>query len=204
MRMFVAAALTIVSTSSFAQDVDCKAVKDTTVPLQINWHVKNESRITQVYRDDSGNYVMWSTSSLGVTKATFVKGILTRTETTTNKSGKLKSVTNDVTIEGMPENFNRISNAEYKITNNVTYADDSTSESTAKVTYTFKSDGFEKVGTCNLFVVHGETDSINDASPDRTIHQPQVYFPELMFSLPFESAAVDGIQTTFTPLKPIE
>jgi hypothetical protein len=57
MRILIAIALTVVSTSSYAQSVDCKALKDTTVPVQISWHVGNESRITQVYRDDSGDYV---------------------------------------------------------------------------------------------------------------------------------------------------
>jgi hypothetical protein len=117
---------------------------------------------------------VWSTSSLGISKATFAKGLLTQMETTTHKSGALKSVTAEVTIEGLPEKFDRRSNAQYTITSHLTYADDTTRDTTSKVTYTFKSSGLEKVGPCDLYVVHGDLDSVSDERPDRVIHQHQI------------------------------
>ena len=56
--------LLVFASSASAQSppsVDCNAVKNSTVPVELAYHSQNGTRtVVQAYRDKSGDYVVWS------------------------------------------------------------------------------------------------------------------------------------------------
>src|ERR1700761_445013 len=188
------------STAAAAQTVDCNVVTNTMQPVQVKFHdPSGRAAIAQVMREKSGNMVVWVKSGNGVavTKSTLEHGILQSAEMTTTNPGKVKSSINKITVEGLPANFDRRTSLQYAQSYHVTFADGTTNDASDKISYTFKSEGKETVGSCALTAIHGEIDVVNSAHPDNKIHETAVYYPELMFPLASRSGepVIDEITT---------
>jgi hypothetical protein len=194
--------------------VDCNAVKNSTVPVELAYHSQDGTRtVVQAYRDKSGDHVVWSRQTLPsthakppvfVTKATYVDGTPASAEFWTTFVGKYSHRTAKYAPDGLPRNFDHRSDVTYKMHAAVTTpGDDTTEEKTSTISYKFKSEETTAVGSCVLQVVHGEVDATNDAA--RTSHKFQVYFPELQISATAVDAEpiVDGLSTVFAEIKPV-
>jgi hypothetical protein len=85
----------------------------------------------------------------------------------------------------------------------ITSGDDTTEERTSTISYKFKSEETTAVGPCVLQMIHGESDTTNDAA--RTRHRYQLYFPELRISATEVDAEpiVDSLSTVFSEIKPV-
>jgi len=208
--------LLVFASSASAQSpasVDCNAVKNSMVPVELAYHSQNGTRtVVRVYRDKSGNYVVWSRQTppsthpnppVFVTKATYVDGTIAFAELSTPYAGKDSHRTAKYTPEGLPKNFDRRSDVTYKMHAIVTPGDDTTEEKTSTISYKFKSEETIAVGSCVLQAIHGESDATNDAA--RTRHTFQVYFPELQISATAVDAEpiVDSLSTVFSEIKPV-
>ena len=208
--------LLVFASSASAQSppsVDCNAVKNSTVPVELAYHGQDGTRTAvQVYRDKSGDDIVWSRQTLPstnpkppifVTKATYVDGIVVSAELWTNYVGKYSHRTVKYTPDGFPKNFDRRSDLTYKMHAVTTSADDTTEERTSTVSYKFTSEGTTAVGSCVLQVIHGESDTTNDAA--RARHTFQLYFPELKISTIANDVEpiVDSLSTVFSEIKPV-
>jgi hypothetical protein len=206
MRFVVLFLAMLTSAAAAAEPVDCDAIEKGTAPVELGYHEAGEPSVLQVYRDTSGNTVVWLKTMNGkfVAKGVFVDGILATGETTSAYAGKFKSSKIKYTHEGMPGHFDRRSDLKYSTTSSAAYADGSTNESTTSFGYKFKSAGKESVGPCMLEIVHGETDSVNEKT-GKTSHSYSVYFPQLMAVITGRTAepVVDDIKTKFDPMTPI-
>ena len=207
--------LLVFASSASAQSppsVDCNAVKNSMVPVELAYHSQNGPRtVVQTYRDNSGDYVVWSRQTppsthpnppVFVTKATYVDGVVASAELSTT-AGKYSHRTAKYTPDGLPKNFDRRSDATCKMHAITTPGDDITEEKTSTISYKFKSEETTAVGPCVLQVIHGEIDATNDAA--RTRHTFQVYFPELQISATAVDAEpiVDSLSTVFSEIKPV-
>jgi hypothetical protein len=193
--------------------VDCNAVKNSMIPVELTYHGQNGTRtVIQSYRDKSGDYVVWSRQTppsthpnppVFVTKATYVDGVVASAESSTTYAGKYSHRTAKYAPDGLPKSFDRRSDVTYKMHAVTTDGDDTTEEKTSTISYKFKSEGTAAVGSCVLRVIHGEIDATNDAA--RTSHSFQVYFPELQISATAVDAEpiVDGLRTVFSEIKPV-
>jgi hypothetical protein len=193
--------------------VDCNAVKNSMVPVELAYHSQDGTRtIVQTYRDKSGDYVVWTRQTppsthpnppVFVTKATYVDGVVASAELSTPYAGKYSHRTAKYTPDGFPKNFDRRSDVTYKVHAVTTDGDNTTEEKTSTVSYKFKSEETTAVGSCVLQVVHGETDITDDAA--RTRHRFQVYFPELKtFATAVDAEpTVDSLSTVFSEIKPV-
>ena len=208
--------LLVFASSASAQSppsVDCNAVTNSTVPVELAYHGQDGTRTAvQVYRDKSGDYVVWSHQTLPstnpkppvfVTKATSVDGIVVSAELWTTYVGKYSHRTVKYRPDGLPRNFDRRSDLTYKMHAVTISADDTTEERTSTVSYKFISEGTTEVGSCVLQVIHGESDTSNDAA--RARHTFQLYFPELKISTIATDAEpiVDSLSTVFSEIKPV-
>jgi hypothetical protein len=206
--------LLVFATSASAQSppsVDCNAVKNSTVPVELAFHSQDGTRtIAQAYRDKSGDYVVWSRLTLPstqpnppvfVTKATYVDGAIALTELSTTYAGKYSRRTARFTLDGLPAKFDRRSDVTFKIHAVTTFGDDTTEQKTSAISYKFKSEETIAVGSCVLQVIHGEIDASNDAA--RTRHTFQLYFPELQISATGADSepTVDSLSTVFSEIK---
>ena len=192
--------------------IDCNAVKNSAVPVELAYHGQDGTRtVVQAYRDKPGDYVVWRRETLPstrpnppvfVTKATFVDGVPASAELSTTFVGKYSHRTAKYTPDGLPRNFDRRSDLTYKMHAVTTSADDTTEEKTSTISYKFKSEDTTTVGSCVLQVIHAEIDTTNDAA--RTHHTFQVYFPELLISATASDAEpiVDSLSTVFSEIKP--
>jgi len=198
--------LAMLTSAAAAEPADCDAIVNTTAPVQLTYHEADEASVMQVYRDESGNTVVWLKTMKGkfVAKGVLEGGILTTGETTSAFAGKFKSSTARYLQQGMPPHFDRRSDLKYSTTSSVVYADGSTNESTTAYDYKFKSAGQESVGPCTLDVVRGESDRVNDKT-GKTSHSWSLYFPQLTAAIIGERAepVLDDIRTTFVPMTPI-
>ena len=189
-----------------AEPVDCDAIVNTAAPVELTYHDGGEAPVIQVYRDNSGNTIVWLKTMKGklVAKGVFEGGILTSGEITSAYAGKFKSSTIKYLERGMQRQFDRLSDLKYSTTSSVVYADGSTKESTTTYDYRFKSAGKESVGPCTLDVVRGESDRVNETT-GKTSHSWSLYFPQLTAAIIGQSAepVLDDIRTTFVPMTPI-
>jgi hypothetical protein len=208
--------LLVFASSASAQSppsVDCNAVKNSMVPVELAYHSQEGTKtVVQTYRDKSGDSVVWSRQTLPsthpnppvfVTKATFVDGVIASGELSTSYVGKYSHRTAKYTPDGLPKNFDRRSDVTFKMHAVITSGDNTTEEKTSTVSYKFKSEETTAVGSCVLQVVHGETDTTNDAA--RTRHAFHLYFPELQISATAVDAEpiVDSLSTVFSEIKPV-
>ena len=215
MRM-LSISLLVFAGSAAAQSppsVDCNAVKNSMVPVELAYHSQNGTRtVVQAYRDKSGDYVVWSRQTppsthsnppVFVTKAIYVDGAITSAELSTIYAGKYSHRTARYTPDGLPRGFDRRSDVTYKMHAITTSADDTTEEKTSTISYKFKSEATTTIGSCVLQVIHGEIDATNDAA--RTTHSFQLYFPELQISATAVDAEpiVDSLSTVFSEIKPV-
>jgi hypothetical protein len=198
--------LAMLTSAAAAEPADCDAIVSTTAPVELTYHEVDEASVMQVYRDNSGNTVVWLKTMKGkfVAKGVFVDGILTAGETTSAYAGKFKSSTVKYLQQGMPRQFDRRSDLRYSTTSSVVYADGSTNESTTTYDYRFKSAGKASVGPCMLDVVRGESDRVNEGT-GKTSHSYSLYFPQLTAAIIGQTAepVLDDIRTTFVPMTPI-
>lgn len=208
--------LLVFASSASAQSqpsVDCNAVKNSMVPVELTYHSQDGTRtVVQAYRDKSGDYVVWSrrtlpsthpTAPVFVTKATHVDGAIASAEFSTTYVGKYSHRTAKYAPDGLPKNFDRRSDVTYKMHAVITSGDDTTEEKTSTNSYKFKSEETTAVGSCVLQVIHGEIDATNDSG--RTRHAFQLYFPELQISATAADAEpiVDSLSTVFSEIKPV-
>ncbi|MBR0830681.1 hypothetical protein JQ596_34760 [Bradyrhizobium manausense] len=203
MRFVVLPLALLTSAAAAAEPVDCDAIANTMAPVELTYHDGDNSSVAHVYRDQSGNSVVWIKTLDGkfVAKGVFVAGILATGETTSAYAGKFKSSKIKYTVEGMPRLFDRRSDLKYSITHSTVYGDGSTDVSTTTYSYKFKSAGKEAVGPCMLDVVHGESDTVNEKT-GKTAHTYGVYFPQLMTGMTGKTAepVLDDIKTKFDPM----
>ena len=180
--------LLVFASSASAQSppsVDCNAVKNSMVPVELAYHSQNGTRtVVQAYRDKSGDYVVWNRQTppstrpnppAFVTKATYVDGAIASAELSTTYAGKYSHRTAKYTPDGLPKNFDRRSDVTYKMHAVTTDGENTTEEKTSTISYKFKSEGTTVVGSCVLQVIHGETDATNDAA--RTNHMLSSILP---------------------------
>jgi hypothetical protein len=185
---------------------DCSAVKTTMAPVELSYHVPNHAKVTlQSHRDKSGDYVTWNRTEDGtlvsVIKFTFVQGIGTETRETSTRHGKLKAITRKFSVEGLPRNFDRRSNVQYRSTVVSTYADGSTDETTSMVSYKFKSEETMAIGSCVLDIIRGESIA-SLGMTGRTSRSSLLFFPELKLTVGTSGhdPIIDHVKTTFTPI----
>jgi hypothetical protein len=208
--------LLVFASSASAQSpasVDCNAVKNSMVPVELAYHGQDGTRtVVQAYRDKSGDYVVWSRQTppsthpnppVFVTKATYLDGALASAELTTTYVGKYSHRTAKYTPDGLPKNFDRRSDVTYKMHAVTTDGDGTTEDKSSTISYKFKSEETTAVGSCVLQVIHGETDATNNAA--RTNHAFQLYFPELQISATAVDAEpiVDSLSTVFSEIRPV-
>ena len=208
--------LLVFASSASAQSppsVDCNAVKNSMVPVELAYHSQDGTRtVVQAYRDKSGDYVVWSRQTppstrpnppVFVTKATYVNGAIASAELSTTYAGKYSHRTAKYTPDGLPRNFDRRSDVTYRMHAVITPGDDTTEEKTSTISYKFKSEETTAVGSCVLQVIHGEIDTTNDAG--RRSHSFQVYFPELKIIAMADDAEpiVDSLSTVFSEIGPV-
>ena len=211
----VSISLLVFASSASAQSppaIDCDAIKNSTVPVELTYHSQSGTRtVVQSYRSKSGDGVVWSRQTppsnhpnppVIVAKGTYVDGFLASGELWTNYIGKYSHEIAKYTAEGLPKNFDHRSDINYKVHVVTTDGDDVTAEKNSTISYMFKSAETIAVGACVLQVIHGETNSINDAN--RTRHTFQVIFPELRISAMAADAEpiVDSLSTVFSEIKP--
>jgi hypothetical protein len=207
-------ALLVFASSASAQSppsVDCDAVKNSTVPVELAYHGQDGTKtVVQAYRDKSGDYVVWSRQTLPssgpnppvfVTKATYVDGAMASSELSTPYVGKYSHRTAKYSPDGLPRNFDHRSDVTFKTHVAITSGDGTAEENTSTISYKFKSE--ETVGSCVLRVIHGELDATNDVA--RTRHSFQVYFPELKISATAVDAEpiMDSVSTVFSEIRPV-
>ncbi len=212
----VSISLLVFASSASAQSppsVDCNAVKNSTVPVELAYHGQDGTRtVVQAYRDKSGDHVVWRRETLPsthpnppvfVTKASYVDGVPASAEMSTTFVGKYSHRTGKYVPDGLPRNFDHRSDVTYKMHAVITSGDDTTEEKTSTISYKFKSEETTAVGPCVLQVIHGETDTTNDAA--RTRHGFLLYFPELQISATATDAEpiVDTLSTAFSEIKPV-
>jgi hypothetical protein len=214
MRIVLVSLLVFASSASGQSlpSVDCDAVKNSLVPVELAYHSQDGERtVVQAYRDKSGNDVVWTRRTLPssqpsppvfVTKATYVDGLPAAAEMSTSFVGKYSHRTGKYTPDGLPRNFDHRSDVTYTLHAVITPGDDTTEERTSTISYKFKSEGTIAVGTCILQVIHGESDTASDA---RTRHTFLVYFPELKISATAVDAEpiVDSLSSVFSEIKPV-
>lgn len=152
--------LLVFASSASAQSlpsVDCDAVKNSMIPVELAYHSQNGTRtVVQAYRDKSGDYVVWSRQTppsthpnppVFVTKATYVDGAIASAELSTTYAGKYSHRTAKYTPDGLPRNFDRRSDVTYKMHALITPGDDTTEEKTSTISYKFKSEETAAVGS---------------------------------------------------------
>jgi hypothetical protein len=193
--------------------VDCGAVKNSMIPVELAYHGQDGTRIVvQVYPDKSGDYVVWRRETLPPTrpnppvfvmKGIFVDGVIASAEMWTTFVGKYSHRTAKYAPDGLPRNFDHRSDMTYKMHTVTTAGDATTEDKTSTISYKFKSEETTAFGSCFLQAIHGETDSTNDAG--RARHSFQVYFPELRISATATDAEpiVDSVSTVFSEIKPV-
>jgi hypothetical protein len=207
--------LLVFASSASAQSpraVDCDAIKNSTVPVELAYHSQSGTRtVVQAYRYKSGDGIVWSrqtppsnhpNSPVIVAKGTYVDGFVASGELWTNYVGKYSHEIAKYTTEGLPKNFDHQSDINYKVRAVTTDGDDVTEEKNSTISYKFKSEETTAVGACVLQMIHGETNSINDAN--RTRRTFQVFFPELRISATAADAEpiVDSLSMVFSEIKP--
>ena len=210
----LAISLLVFASSASAQSqpsVDCNAVKNSMDPVELAYHSQDGTRtVVQAYRDKSGGYVVRSRQTppsthpnppVFVTKATYIDGALASGEMSTTYAGKYSNLTAKYASDGLPRNFDRRSDAAYKMHAATTDGDGTTEAKTSTISYKFKSEGTAAVGSCILQAIHGEIDTTNDTG--RKSHSFQVYFPELKISATAVDAEpiVDSLSTVFSEIK---
>jgi hypothetical protein len=202
----VVLSLTLLTGAAAAEPVDCDAIVNTTAPVELSYHEGEEASVIQVYRDNSGNSVVWLKKMKGkfVAKGVFEGGVLTAAETTSAYAGKFKSSTIKYLERGMPRQFDRLSDLKYSTKSSVVYADGSTNEFTTTNDYRFKSARKESIGPCTLDVVRGESERVNETT-GKTSHSWSLYLPQLTAAIIGQTAepVLDDIRTTFLPITPI-
>jgi len=196
------------SASAQSPPVDCNAIKNSTVPVELAYHSKDGTRtVVQAYRDKSGNDVVWTRRTppstrpnppVLVAKAIYVDGLPASAELSTPYVGKFSYRTGKYTPDGLPRNFDRRSDVTYKMHAVVTPRDDATEERNSTIAYKFKSEETTTVGSCVLQVIHGEADTTGDTA--RTRHSFQLYSPELKISATDvdPEPIVDSLSTVFS------
>ena len=208
--------LLLIAGSASAQSppsVDCDAVKNSTVPVELAYHGQDGTKaVVQAYRDKPGDYVVWSRQMppstqakqpVFVIKATHVDGALASSEMSTTYAGKYSHRTVKYAVDGLVRNFDRRSDLTYRIRAVTTDGDGTTEEKTSTTSYKFKSEGTIAVGSCVLQVIHGEVDTTNDTGRKSRVFQ--LHFPELKISATATDAEpiVDSLSTVFSEIKPI-
>jgi hypothetical protein len=214
-RVLIISLAAIATSASAQSSVDCNAVKNSSVPVELGYHFSNGTRLfAQSFRDKSGDYIIWikslpppssPNSGPAITKTTYNNGFAACTESWSDRwaHGSGHHVINLVPA-GFPKNFDRRSDATYKAHSTITYDDNSTSgNNNYTYTYKFKSEGTVVVGSCVLDVVHGELDTTDDAT-GKTFHGFSAYYPELQISTTNGNAEpiADSISTQFSAIEP--
>jgi len=203
MRFLVLPLALLSSAAAGAESLDCDAIETTMVPVELTYHDGDGPSVAQVYRDPSGNSVVWIKIMNGkfVARGNFTDGILATAETSSIYPGKHKSSKVKYNVEGMPKRFDRRSDLKYVITHSSVYGDGSTDVSSTTYDYKFKSAGREAVGPCMLDVVRGEDDRASEKT-GKTSHSYTLYFPQLMAVITSHTAApvIDDIKIKFEPM----
>ncbi|MBR1228614.1 MULTISPECIES: hypothetical protein [unclassified Bradyrhizobium] len=208
--------LLLFATSAAAQPapaIDCDAIKNSTVPVELAYHGQDGTRtVVQAHRDTSGGRVVWTHQTqpstrpnppVFVTKAIYVDGTIASADWTTPYAGKYSHHTLKYTPDGLPRHFDRRSDLTYKMRAVSTDGENITQEKTSTISYKFKSEGTVAVGSCVLQVIHGESENTNEAG--RTRRSFQLYFPELQIMATATDAEpiVDGLSTVLSEIKPV-
>jgi hypothetical protein len=216
MRSLSSLLLLAFASSASAQplpSVDCDAVKNSLVPVELAYHGQDGERtVVQASRNTSGDDVVWIRRTLPsthpnppvfVTKAIYVDGLPAAAELSTTFVGKYSHRTAKYTPDGLPRNFDHRSDVTYRLHAIITAGDETTEERTSTTSYKFKAEDTTAVGSCALQAVRGESDITNDAG--RTRHAFQIYFPELKISATADDAEpiVDSLSTVFSEIKPV-
>lgn len=211
--------LVLVSYQARAQPsaIDCDAVKKAAIPVELSYHLDNGSQdlfqsyraLLQSYRDLSGDGVVWERVEAGrivlVTKFTFAEGFQSERQAWTTVPGKSGSRTIKVDFEGLPKNFDRRSNIQFKEKKVTTSADGKAEEGMTINSYTFKSEDNIAVGSCVFDVVRGELESAPYPKTDKPpVHLLLLYFPELRLTVTGYGGepVFDDLKTTFAPITP--
>ena len=198
--------LALLTSAAAAEPVDCDAIEKATSPVELTYHDGSEAAVLQVYRDASGETVVWIKTMNGkfIAKGVFVDGIPVTGEATSAFAGKFKSSKVRYSHDGLPAHFDRRSDIKYSTTSSSVYADGSTEVSTTRFDYRFKSAGRESVGACVLDVVRGETDRVNQQT-GKASHSYFLYLPQLMAGITGQRAdpVIDGIKIKFDPMTPL-
>jgi hypothetical protein len=208
--------LLLLASSAAAQSapsVDCDAVKNYTVPVELTYHAQDATTtVVQTYRDKSGDDVVWTRQTppstqakqpVSVAKATYVDGLIVLGELSTTYAGKYSHQTGKYAPEGLPKNFDHRSDLTYKMHTATTDGDGTTAEKTSTISHKFQSEETVTIGSCVFQMIHGEIDTTNDAG--RTRHTFQLYFPELRITAWATDAEpiVDGLSTVISEIKPV-
>ena len=216
MRILLSISLLLFASSASAQSapaLDCDAIKNSTVPVQLAYHGQDGTRkVVQAYRDTSGGNVAWireippstrPNPPVFVSKAIYVDGALASSEWWTTYVGKYSHRTAKYAADGLPRNFDRRSDVTYTMRVLTTDGENTTEEKTSTTSYRFRSEGTTAVGSCVLRVIRGESENTNDAG--RTRRTFQLYFPELQISATTTDAEpiVDGLSTVLSEIKPV-
>lgn len=191
-----------------AQPIDCDAIKNSTVPIELNWQVKEFKFTLQMYREASGDAVSWRRSYLAgpitVSRNVIMDGVGADMRETSTVSGKTKSISRKIRTTGFPKNFDRRSNVDFQSVSSSTYADGSVGEVAVNATYRFKSENRVTVGPCQLQAVFGEIESAPVSEPAKKSRTSLIYFPELKtLIVPVEPETALTIATSFAPMTPI-
>ena len=189
---------------------DCAAAKATLIPIELTYHVNDISYTTQLFRSADGNDVVWSKtqsrSRTAIGKTLVIDGRLSESQGSATSPEKLKTSGTKWEFDGLPKNFDRRRNLDYKAHTVTSFADGTTDDSTTQYSYKFKSESPIHVGSCTLTVVRGEMEFTNSKIADRKFHSAIIYFPELRLSANSTDSEIqfDDIKTSFTPLTQIQ
>ena len=205
------AALLLLASTSFAaaETVDCEALKNSTIPYQISWKYSNddspnvEVNIVQVYRDKSGDSIVWRKTTflpglIEVVKGVIVDGVGYDAVSTNSQTGLRKS---KGSYQGLPKAFDRKSDLTYTSKITITSADGSIRESAATISYHFVNESQKAIGPCLFTVIQGETTNVIDGkqrSPHATYYIGELKSTSLF---PANDNTEFELSTSFTPLE---
>ncbi|CAL77746.1 conserved hypothetical protein; putative signal peptide [Bradyrhizobium sp. ORS 278] len=192
-----------------AQEVDCAAVQGSATPIEMRYHRTNGALvIIQSDRASHDNFTVWSRTETPqgviVSRSTFVGGLMSESQDTTNFGGTIRTYHKTYAFEGLPGDFDRKSDIDYKIIITTRMQDGSTTKSVVLQKYRFKYASTRKVGPCELVIVHATAEVEIPPSPVKN-HIAQVYLPELNLGAgdPIEPT-IEGVTTSFVPITPLQ
>ena len=185
--------------------VDCDAVKTTPIPAELTFHTRDTVFTIQAFRGAAGKDVIWTKQETPVetriNKTLAIDGRISANELRATMSGKRTAIKFKYDFEGMPKNFDRRTNIDFKVLS-VASDDGSTNENLVVSSYKFKSESPVTVGFCVLSIVRGDLASTSGKTDNALHHIALIYLPELRVVASSLDAEIvfDDIKTAFTPL----